>query len=149
MHATTVVVCLPITDRQASFAFYRDGLGFEPVGEPAEDGVPEPLQFTLNDGLRVMLVPVGGFDRITGDHDTAPNGCSECVLTIATNTPTNDGVAKLIHRARAAGGTMVTAAGQQPWDYADPAPAAARRPSYWATGRCPKMRSALASANSS
>ena len=54
---STVVVCLPITDRQASFAFYRDGLGFEPVGEPAEDGVPEPLQFTLNDGLRVMLVP--------------------------------------------------------------------------------------------
>ena len=86
MHATTVVVCLPITDRQASFAFYGDGLGFEPVGEPAEDGVPEPLQFTLNDGLRVMLVPIGGFDRITGDHDTAPNGCSECVLTIATNT---------------------------------------------------------------
>jgi len=112
----TVVVCLPITDRQASFAFYRDGLGFEPVGEPAGDGVPEPLQFTLNDGLRVMLVPTGGFDRITGAHDTAPNGCSECVLTVATNT--DDGAAELIHRARAAGGTMVTAAGQQPWGYA-------------------------------
>jgi len=94
----------------------RDGLGFEPVGEPAEDGVPEPLQFTLNDGLRVMLVPTGGFDRITGDRETAPNGCRECVLTVATNTA--DGVAKLIHRARAAGGTMVTAAGQQPWGYA-------------------------------
>jgi hypothetical protein len=112
----TVVVCLPITDRQTSFAFYRDGLGFDPVGEPAEDGVPEPLHFALNDGLRVMLVPTGGFDRITGDHDMAPSGCSECVLTVATST--DDGVAKLIHRARAAGGTMVTAAGQQPWGYA-------------------------------
>ena len=39
MQTTTVVVCLPITDRHASFAFYHDGLGFEPVGEPAEDGV--------------------------------------------------------------------------------------------------------------
>ena len=52
MQTITVVVCLPITDRQASFAFYRDGLGFEPVGEPAEDGVPEPLQFALNDGQK-------------------------------------------------------------------------------------------------
>ena len=86
------------------------------MGDPAEDGVPEPLQFTLNDGLRVMLIPTGGFDRITGDHDTAPNGCSECVLTIATNT--DDGVAELIHSARAAGATIVTAAGQQPWGYA-------------------------------
>jgi predicted lactoylglutathione lyase len=116
MHNTTVVVCLPITDRQTSFAFYRDGLGFEPVGEPAEDGVPEPLQFTLNDGLRVMLVPTGGFDRITGDHDTAPSGCSECVLTVATST--DEGVQQLIHVARAAGATTITEAGQQPWGYA-------------------------------
>jgi len=149
MHATTVVVCLPITDRQASFAFYGDGLGFEPVGEPAEDGVPEPLQFTLNDGLRVMLVPAGGFDRITGDHDTAPNGCSECVLTIATNT--DERRRREADPPRACGrrhhghGGGATALG----DYADPAPAAARRPSYWATGGCPKTRSALASANSS
>src|SRR6202035_6069452 len=28
----TVVVCLPITDRQASVAFYRDGLRFAPAG---------------------------------------------------------------------------------------------------------------------
>ena len=113
---TTAVVCLPITDRQASFAFYRDGLGFEPVGEPAEDGDPEPLQFTLNDGLRVMLVPTGGFDLITGDHATAPNGCSECVLTVATNT--DEGVQQLIHFARAAGATIITEVGQQPWGYA-------------------------------
>jgi len=116
VQTTTVVVCLPIADRRASFAFYRDGLGLEPVGEPAEDGVPEPLQFALNDGLRVMLIPAGGFDRITGDHDTAPNGSSECVLTVATNT--DDGVAELIDRARAAGGTIVTAAGPQFWGYA-------------------------------
>ena len=97
MHSMTVVVCLPITNRKASFAFYRDGIGLEPVGELAEDGLPEPLQFILNDGLRLMLIPTGGFDQITGDHDTAPIGCSECVVTVAANT--DDGVAELIHRA--------------------------------------------------
>jgi len=69
MHTSTVVVCLPITDRQASFAFYRDGLGFEPVGEPAEDGIPEPLQFTLNE--------IGNWvdaDQSTGRIVHIPNG---------------------------------------------------------------------------
>jgi catechol 2,3-dioxygenase-like lactoylglutathione lyase family enzyme len=72
MRNTLVVVSLPIADRRTSFAFYRDGLGFAAVGEPWEDGIPEPLQFALNDGVRVMLIPTGGFDRITGDHQVAP-----------------------------------------------------------------------------
>ena len=55
-----VVVTLPTADRQRSYDFYRDGLGFEAVGELADDGLPEPLQFVLNDGLRLMLVPTGG-----------------------------------------------------------------------------------------
>jgi predicted lactoylglutathione lyase len=116
LQTTTVVVCLPITDRQASFAFYRDGLGLEPLGEPAEDGVPEPLQFRLNEGLRVMLIPAGGFDRITGDRQMTPSGCSECVLTVGANT--DEGVQELIHSAHAAGATVVTEAGPQAWGYA-------------------------------
>lgn len=40
---TPVVISLPIEDRQTSFTFYRDGLDFDPIGEPAEDGIPEPL----------------------------------------------------------------------------------------------------------
>src|SRR5450755_2063015 len=82
----SVVVGLPIADRRASFAFYRDGLGFDPVGEPAEDGVPEPLQFALNDGVRVMLIPADGFAWAIGDHDVAPGGPSECVLNRRTET---------------------------------------------------------------
>jgi uncharacterized protein len=42
-----VVVTLPTADRRRSFDFYRHGLGFEPVGDLADDGVPEPLQFIL------------------------------------------------------------------------------------------------------
>lgn len=116
MRHTPVVVSLPIVDRQAAFTFYRDGLGFDPVGEPAEDGVPEPLQFALNDGVRIMLVPTGGFGWITGDHDVAPSGCSECVLSLGTETA--DEVDEMVARALRAGGAIVTAPGRQPWGYA-------------------------------
>jgi predicted lactoylglutathione lyase len=109
-------VSLPIADRRASFAFYRDGLGFDPLGELADDGVPEPLQFALNDGVFIMLVPTGGFGWITGDHDVAPSGCSECVLSLGTET---DGeVDAMLQRARQAGAEIVTAPGRQPWGYA-------------------------------
>jgi uncharacterized protein len=115
MRQIPVVVSLPIADRRASFAFYRDGLAFDPVGEPAEDGVPEPLQFELNEGVRVMLIPTGGFGWITGDHDVAPSGCSECVLTLAAET--DEDVDAMIERARRAGGAVVTTPGDQPWGY--------------------------------
>ena len=116
MHKTPVVVSLPIADRRTSFTFYRDGLGFAALGEPWEDGIPEPLQFALNDGVRVMLIPTGGFDRITGDHQVAPGGTSECVLLLATGT--DEGVDEVIQRAQAAGADVTTPPGQQPWGYA-------------------------------
>ena len=43
-----LVISLPIGDRQTSFESYRTGLGLHAIGEPAEHGVPEPLQFVLN-----------------------------------------------------------------------------------------------------
>jgi uncharacterized protein len=110
-----VVVGLPIADRRASFAFYRDGLGFDPVGEPAEDGVPEPLQFALNDGFRIMLIPADGFAWIIGDHDVAPGGSSECVLNLSAET--DEDVDEMLRRAREAGAKVVTEPGQQPWGY--------------------------------
>lgn len=115
MRNTSVIVCLPTADRPTSFAFYRDGLGFEPIGEPAEDGVPEPLQFALNDGLRVMLIPTGGFGWVTGDHEVAPKGTSECVLSLSAAATAD--VDAMIKRARDAGATIVTEPAQQPWGY--------------------------------
>ncbi|MDQ6687718.1 MAG: VOC family protein [Actinomycetota bacterium] len=116
MSPIPVVVSLPIADRPISFTFFRDGLGFEAVGEPAEDGVPEPLQFELNAGVRVMLVPSGGFGWITGDHAVAAKGTSECVMTLSTET--DEEVDDLLGRARQAGAEIVTEPGQQPWGYA-------------------------------
>lgn len=115
MRHTPVVVSLPIADRRTSYAFYGSGLGFEAIGEPAEDGVPEPLQFALSDGLRVMLVPRGGFGWVIGDREVAPSGSSECVLSLATETDAD--VDAMVQRALAAGASIVTEPGQKPWGY--------------------------------
>jgi uncharacterized protein len=40
------------------------GWGFDPVGDPAEDGVPALLQFARSDGIRVLLIP----GRYRWDH---------------------------------------------------------------------------------
>ena len=63
-----------------------------------------------------MFVPTGGFGWITGGHDVAPIGSSECVLSLTAET--DAGVDELIGRARQAGAAIVTEAGAQPWGYA-------------------------------
>lgn len=115
MTSDQVIIALPIEDRRTSCAFYRDGLGFTVPGEPAEDGVPEPLQVELNSGVRVMLIPTGGFGWVLGDRPAAPAGQSECILTIGLDSRT--ALDQLLERARTAGAEIVTAAGEQPWGY--------------------------------
>jgi predicted lactoylglutathione lyase len=115
MTTAPVTIALPTADRRISYLFYRDGLGLEAIGELAEDGVPEPLQFVLNDGVRIMLIPTGGFDWITGDHEVAPRGHSECVVSVSAGAETD--VDEMVQRARTAGSTIVAEPGQQPWGY--------------------------------
>jgi uncharacterized protein len=114
--APPVTISLPIADRPTSFAFYRDGLGLEPVGEPADDGIPEPLQFELAGGVRMVLIPTGGFGWVTGDHDVAPRGTSECLLGLTAGSARE--VDEAVQRAVQAGAAVVTAPGPQPWAYA-------------------------------
>ena len=116
MSNAPIVVSLPIADRRTSYAFYRDGLGFAVVGEPAEDGVPEPLQFALNEGVRLMLVPTGGFGWVIGGRSVAPSESSECLLSLGAATDAE--VVDAITRAQKAGAEVVTAPGPQPWGYA-------------------------------
>ena len=116
MPLSSVIVSLPTADRRTSFAFYGEGLGFDAIGEVADDGVPEPLQFALNDGVRLMLIPTGGFGWVIGDREVAGRGQSECVLSLRAETEA--GVGELIERAHRAGGEVVTQPGQQPWGYA-------------------------------
>jgi predicted lactoylglutathione lyase len=79
-----IIVSLPIADRPQAFRFYRE-LGFDPVGSPAEDGVPEPCLFALNPGVQLMLVPSGGFGWVAEGHEVAPPGTSECLLSFAVD----------------------------------------------------------------
>ena len=111
-----LLISLPVADRVRAHAFYREGLGLDAIGEPADDGVPEPLMFVLNPTTRLMLVPTGGFGWVIGDHQVAPLGTSECVLGIATAT--DDGVKEIVERARRAGATVATEPAPQPWGYA-------------------------------
>ncbi|WBB78330.1 VOC family protein [Micromonospora sp. WMMD882] len=110
-----VVLGLPIADRPTSFRFYREALGLTAVGEPADDGIPEPLQFDVNEGLRLMLVPTGGFGWVVSPHEVAPRGQSECLLGLSLTSP--EEVDRLVERARTAGAAVVTEPARQPWGF--------------------------------
>ncbi|WP_295695103.1 hypothetical protein, partial [Lapillicoccus sp.] len=75
-------LAVPTAARPRSFAFYGSGLGLEPFGDLADDGIPEPLQFVLNDRARLMLIPTTGFVWVTSNRPTVSPGTSECLLTI-------------------------------------------------------------------
>lgn len=112
----STVIGLPIADRRTSRDFYRDVLGLAAFGEPADDGVPEPLQLALSDTVIVMLVPTGGFGWAIGGRPVAPAGQHECVFTVAVASDSE--VDAMVERARSAGAEIVTEAAQQPWGYA-------------------------------
>lgn len=110
-----MIIALPIADRRVSHDFYRDGFGFEAIGEPAEDGVPEPLRFRLGSEVSLMLIPTGGFGWVTGGRPTAARGTSECLLSLpATDAAEVDA---LVARAVTAGAEVIMPPARQPWGY--------------------------------
>ncbi|MEU0490520.1 VOC family protein [Nocardiopsis sp. NPDC006139] len=112
-----IVVSLPIADRMRAMVFYREVFGLAALGEPAEDGVPEPLQFEIGERTRLMLIPTGGFGWVLGEgRDVAPPRSHEVLLSFVVGTP--KAVDEVIERARQAGGEIVAAPEQQPWGYA-------------------------------
>ncbi len=102
MPTAPVIIRLPTADRRIAFDFYSEGLGFASIGELAEDGVPEPLQFVLGEQVRLMLIPRGGFGWISGDRGPADRGVSECVLSVSASSEA--GVDEMLARATVAGG---------------------------------------------
>ena len=115
MKLDRATVCLPTKNRRASHAFYS-ALGFVPVGELGDDGLPEPLQFEISVGLRVMLIPSRGFGWVIGGRKRSPRETHECQILIGLAT---DGdVDDLMRRAQDAGAEIVIEAGNQQWGYA-------------------------------
>ena len=115
MTFTPVVVGLPIADRRRSHDFYRQVLGVDAVGRPGDDGLAEPLQFPLNDGVRLMLIPSGGFGWVISPRAVADDKTSECVVTVFADDEA--GVDALTRRARGAGAAIVSEPGTQSWAY--------------------------------
>jgi predicted lactoylglutathione lyase len=107
-------ISLAIADRRRSLTFYRDGLGLEAFGPPADDGVPEPLQLRLGSSVSLMLIPTGGFGWIAGEDRVAPSGVNECVL--CSYAPDENAVRARYKAALAAGGTSVYEPAQQDWN---------------------------------
>jgi predicted lactoylglutathione lyase len=113
---TPLIVALPIADRPRSHRFYTQGLGLTTVGELADDGVPEPLQIVVNEGVRLMLIPAGGFGWTIAGRKVAEPGTAECQLTITFGA--DDEVNAFTARAREAGSDVISEPQQQPWGYA-------------------------------
>lgn len=109
------LVSLPVDDRQRAMAFYREAFGFEPIGAPAEDGVPEPLQFRLDERTVLALIPAGGLGWDLGGRRIAPSGVSECLLGVTLGTEPD--VDRLVERIRHAGGEVIAEPERQDWGY--------------------------------
>ncbi|ASR38276.1 glyoxalase [Prauserella marina] len=110
-----LAVTLPIADRHRAMDFYRDVLGFDPIGEPAEDGVPEPLSFRLGEGVELTLIPTGGFGWVLGEREVAERGVSECLFTMTVADEAE--VVEVIERVRQAGGEVLGEPASRPWGY--------------------------------
>jgi predicted lactoylglutathione lyase len=110
-----MIISLPIEDRPRSYAFYQEAFSFQPLGEPDEDGIPEPLQFALSEEVRLMLIPTGGFGWVLGNQPAAPRGTSECILSVHADSET--AADAITSKAVAAGAKLVTAPTRKPWAY--------------------------------
>ncbi|WP_237077336.1 VOC family protein [Myxococcus xanthus] len=110
-----VVVSLPTRDLERAFRFYREGLGFRLVVETADDAMPEPVHFTLNAGVSLMLIPIGGFGWVAGGNKVAEQGVSECILSLSLETEAQ--IDAFVAKAREAGAEIPSAPGQKPWGY--------------------------------
>lgn len=111
-----MIISLATADRRRSYAFYQEAFGFEPFGdELGDDGLPEPLRFVLADGVNLMLIPTGGFGWVLGDQPPAPEGTSECILSV--HAESEAAVDAHAAKAVAAGAKLVTAPIRKPWAY--------------------------------
>lgn len=108
-------VSLPIADRRTSFEFYREALGLHPVGDRADDGLPEPLAFSLGGGTLLVLVPRDGFGWVIGGREVASAGHSECVLRLSVGAEAD--VQRLAASALRAGAVVVSEPQSQPWGF--------------------------------
>lgn len=110
-----VTISLPVADRRRSHDFYRRALDLQTIGEVVEDGLPEPLQFFVNPGLRLMLIPDDGFGFVVAPRAPVMGGPVECLLSFNVQTPAD--VLALKGKWIAAGGSILSEPSQKDWGF--------------------------------
>lgn len=113
MNASRVIVSLPTGDLRSAYQFYRE-IGFRAAAGEGDE-MPEPVEFVLNDGVNLMVIPKGGFGWVAGGNAVAPPGNSECILSLSASSETE--VEVLVSRVRSAGGEIAAGPTQEPWGY--------------------------------
>ena len=111
----TLIICLPTGDRGRSAAFYRTALALDFVGEPQGDGLPEPLQFLLNEHTALMMIPRDGFGYVLGGALIADPSTHSSVLTIRAGAPGE--VDEIFAQCVSAGAEALEAPNRKPWGY--------------------------------
>ncbi len=115
MFTSPILISVPTKDLKRAYSFYKDGLGLS-LSFPKSDGsMPEPVQFDLTTGARLMVVPTGGFSWVLSGNAVAAENVSECVIGVTASS--NGEVDALIAKAKAAGGRIASAPEQKPWGY--------------------------------
>ncbi|OLT49164.1 glyoxalase [Saccharomonospora sp. CUA-673] len=110
-----VTISLPIADRHSSMTFYRDAFGLEPFGDPAPDGMPEPLMFRLDERTVLGLIPADGLAWVLGDRQLAPTATTEYLLGLTLDAAPD--VDRYLDRVAAAGGSVLATPTHQEWGY--------------------------------
>ena len=110
-----VSVSLPIKSRRIAHDFYRAAFDLETVGEPSEDGMPEPLQFALDANTYLALIPAEGLQFVIGNDRLVSDGKSECLL--ALELPNETDVRGMFQRCVTAGASVVSEPSQKEWGY--------------------------------
>lgn len=109
-----LAVGLPVAERRRSADFYRAFLEREPFGTLAGDGLPEPLQFRVDAGTTILLVPSSGFNWVLQDHRAVgPPSAVRMALTWIVGDESS--VRRTVSRAEEAGAETVVPPAAQPW----------------------------------
>ena len=112
-------ITLAVPDLEATYAFYVDGLGWEPAMHVPGD----VLMIRVGDKLVLSLWAEGGFEEEVGP---IRRGDGQVPITLAHNLPTREEVDAVLEQARAAGAPYVGQAAEREWGgytgyFADPA----------------------------
>ena len=112
-------ITLAVPDLEAAFAFYVEGLGWEPAMHVPDD----VLMISVGDKVLLSLWVEAGFE---GEVGPIRRGKGNAPITLAHNLPTREEVDAVLEQARAAGASHVGDAVEREWGgytgyFSDPA----------------------------